>query len=779
MQPHDREPAASSGAMPNWIKAFTPGRVALVIGLVLFALYPAVLLGTHTFFYQDFGLFTYPVAHFTHASFWHGELPLWNPYNNCGVPFLAQWNTSVCYPLSLIYVLFPLPWSLNIFCLGHLALAGTTMYLLAYWWTQNRLAATIAGLSFGLNGLMLNCLLWTSNLAAMSWLPLVILSVEQAWQRGGSRRVGLAALVGAVQMLSGAPEIILFTWIMLLLLWLGEVRKKAVLFGSSLRRLTAIVALVTGLAAIQLLPFLDLLTHSDRSASYADAGAWPMPLWGLANFVVPQFHASQSVMGTYHLHEQYWTKSYYLGVGVLVLAMVGSWRARQLKTWWLGGAAFAGLVLALGNAGYVYGWIKQVLPLISFARYPVKLIALPVFAIPLLAAYGINNLQSAPTASVRRDERILVILGVGMLLVAVGTLCAAHRFPKAEESWTVTWQSALGRMIFMTSLIGCVVALLRAHTTRRRGWLSLAIVAIVGLDLGTAGMRLHPTVDKRAFGPLEFNMSFRPRLGESRALVSRQAAALLNRAVTADLVAFCVAMRGSLYQNNNLLENIPKVGGFCSLHLKEQTEIDSVLGGGTNALAAPLADFLGVAQISDPNSIFAWQSRSNYLPLVTAGQRPVFAGDAETLKALAAADFEPRRIVYLPADAQSELAVTNSSDAKITSTQWAAQRVQVSVGSASPALVVVAQSFYHNWHASVDGRPAKLWRANHAFQAVEVPPGRHEVTLVYRDRAFQLGVLVSSLALVVSLVLLIRRDNRRDKHADIAQCVGANPDVLV
>ena len=97
---------ALSGLLPKedsslWMNAFTPSRLAGLIALLLFALYPGVILGTHSFFFRDFGLFTYPVAYFTHESFWRGQVPLWNPLNNCGVPFLAQWNTSVCYPLSL------------------------------------------------------------------------------------------------------------------------------------------------------------------------------------------------------------------------------------------------------------------------------------------------------------------------------------------------------------------------------------------------------------------------------------------------------------------------------------------------------------------------------------------------------------------------------------------------------------------------------------------------------------------------------------------------------
>lgn len=202
---------ATGAADRSWMEAFTPGRLALVIALFLFVLYPAVILGAQTFFYQDYGLFTYPNARYLQDCLWRGEVPLWNPLNNCGVPFLAQWNTSVCYPPALVAALLPLPWALNILGLGHLVLAGVGMYLLAWRWTQNRLAASIAGVAFGLNGLLLNCLLWTSNLAALSWQPWVILAVTSAWQRGGGRRLAGAALAGAMQMLSGAPEIILFT----------------------------------------------------------------------------------------------------------------------------------------------------------------------------------------------------------------------------------------------------------------------------------------------------------------------------------------------------------------------------------------------------------------------------------------------------------------------------------------------------------------------------------------------------------------------------------------
>src|SRR5262245_62417100 len=138
----------------------TPRRFAILLGAFILAAYPDVVFGPATFFFRDFGLFGYPLANYHREAFWRGEIPLWNPLNNCGMPFLAQWNTLTLYPLSLIYLLLPMPWSLGIFCLTHLFLAGMGMYYLAFRWTGHRLAGAVAGTLFAFNGLTWFGLMW-------------------------------------------------------------------------------------------------------------------------------------------------------------------------------------------------------------------------------------------------------------------------------------------------------------------------------------------------------------------------------------------------------------------------------------------------------------------------------------------------------------------------------------------------------------------------------------------------------------------------------------------
>src|SRR5258706_16402383 len=247
----------------------TGPRFALLLALLIFVQFPQVLLGLQTFVVRDYGFFAYPLAHFQQECFWRGELPSWNPYNNCGVPFLAQWNTMPLYPPSLIYLLLPLTWSLSFFCLLHLFIAGLGMYFLARRWTSNVMAAAVAGVMFSFNGLSLNLLMWPSHIATLSWMPWVVLSAESAWRDGG-RKLILAAIVGSLQMLAGGPETILLTWMFLSALWLGQLvtnlggnrTASRTVRWAMLLRFPLLVVLIAGVWAAPLLTFLYLTAHS-------------------------------------------------------------------------------------------------------------------------------------------------------------------------------------------------------------------------------------------------------------------------------------------------------------------------------------------------------------------------------------------------------------------------------------------------------------------------------------------------------------------------------------
>jgi len=73
-------------------------------------------------------------------------------------------------------------------------------------------------------------------------------------------------------------------------------------------------------------------------------------------------------------------------------------------------------------------------------------------------------------------------------------------------------------------------------------------------------------------------------------------------------------------------------------------------------------------------------------------------------------------------------------------------RVEVSVRTGADGLLVLADPWYPQWRVEVDGRPAELLRADHAFRGVRVPAGNHRVVFTYQDRAMQAGLALSGLA---------------------------------
>src|SRR5438128_11471076 len=176
--------AQNTGTSLSADEWFTPGRFAALLGLLLCLTYPDVVFGWGTFFHRDYALFGYPLAAYHRASFWRGEVPLWNPFNDCGLPFLAQWNTMTLYPLSVFYLVLPLSWSLGVFCLGHLFMGGLGIYFLGRRWPNNPFAGAMAGVAFPFTALMLISLMWPKNMAALACLPWVVLPSDRPWLEG-------------------------------------------------------------------------------------------------------------------------------------------------------------------------------------------------------------------------------------------------------------------------------------------------------------------------------------------------------------------------------------------------------------------------------------------------------------------------------------------------------------------------------------------------------------------------------------------------------------------
>jgi hypothetical protein len=71
--------------------------------------------------------------------------------------------------------------------------------------------------------------------------------------------------------------------------------------------------------------------------------------------------------------------------------------------------------------------------------------------------------------------------------------------------------------------------------------------------------------------------------------------------------------------------------------------------------------------------------------------------------------------------------------------------VEVDATLAAPGLVVLADTYYPGWTATVDGAAAPILATNHLVRGVPAPAGAHRIRFAYRPRSLALGAALSLL----------------------------------
>jgi hypothetical protein len=418
------------------------------------------------------------------------------------------------------------------------------------------------------------------------------------------------------------------------------------------------------------------------------------------------------------------------------------------------------LILALGDSGLLYRGLRACLPLIGFVRYPVKFVLLILVLAPLLAAFGF----AAWAGQTRRVGRF----GVGcalVLLLLIGIIVGlAARLPTTDGNWQATWRNGLARAGLLGLVLASTVASMGASGLRR-GLFGCFLMLVFWLDFVTHMPTQNPGVQRSVYTPgwasaqLKFDPP--PRLGQARLMLTPSAQQQLNTRVVSNLETNYLLDRVAFFCDCNLLEEVPQVHGFFSLFPAEANNATFVSYVQTNRDFPALLDFMGVSQMNASDRIFEWARRPSAMPLVTAGQRPVFADDQAAFQAFFATNLDFRQTVILPLGARESITATQQTAARVLNAKFSNQSVSIQTEASDPSLVVISQTYYPAWKALVDGQSARIWRANYAFQALQVPAGQHQVQLIYQDRVFWAGVILSGFGLLACAGLWLGAHSRK------------------
>ncbi len=382
--------------------SFLAHRSSFVL-IAVFAAIPflAPLLLGEVFTLRDHVDYFQPLRWFTATELQAGRLPLWNPYNASGEPWLANPQTGVFYPPAWLHLVLPFATGYMLYLLFHMLVLGWGAYLF-FARNASRGAALVGAVALMFSGPLLSMLDVSNNFATFAWTPLALwCAAAGAWRRGG--------IVLALAFLAGEPFFAAVGAVLYAVVSWSRRNDDSSSVAAKTRRLAGSGLLALGLSAVQLFPFLAFVRTSDRvggtAASVVLADSMPLRDW-LRIAVPPNPDVFDSALG------QQFVPVVYVGIVVLALALVGVGarafgpRLREGKS-----APPLLLWLALLTAAIVFSTGPEILgrlPLTLF-RYPARLVPFGALALAALAAAGWDR--------VRPDRRWADLILIGLVLV--------------------------------------------------------------------------------------------------------------------------------------------------------------------------------------------------------------------------------------------------------------------------------------------------------------------------------------------------------------------------
>lgn len=695
----------------------------------------------------------FPWRDFAARALRGGTIPLWNPFQFCGTPFLANGQSALFYPLNLIFWIFDTRRAFGLSALLHLWLAGWFAYLFLRAIRLGRFGATVGAVAFALNGYFITWLYLPTIMASSTWLPLALLLGEKFLRRGAPLFAAGAGAALGFSALAGHPQIFLLCAIFFAVYFL----LRGAYLGQWLRLIGGGLLIVAGaalLAAVQLAPMAELLRYSHRVASAGGAGyyfylAWALPWQNLTTLLLPDFFGNPS-LSTYWGKGNYAEFCTYAGVLPLMLALMGAVYGRGFHGRFF---AITALFLLLCAFGTPLNWpLFNLVPGMDRAGSPARLLLLYLFSVAFLAGIGANWLAQAaalrPAAWLR--ARLLVIILLLVIFAVLVAFLAKETIPLLPDlPASEAFADARPNLVWLVvvALAAIVLSFALGRTTRwLRNALAAAVVLLIVVDLLLFGFRYLRFSPRQEVYPNNEVVSFLQQHAGSGRILALSPGPLANAWPASELPQIAYMLRGLrpfpqavFPPNAAMVYSLRDVLGYDSLYLADYRELMGQLEG--HDPSPP----------TNGNMLLADEARRDLLgPLgvrYLLSKKPLAGRDLRLVR-----DGLVKIYEVLPASSRAWLADSSFTPATAGTAEISADdidHVRVEANLPAAGYLVLADGFYPGWQAYAAGREVTIARARKVFRAVWLPAGNQTVDFYYRPAAFKVGLFAFLVAIAI------------------------------
>ncbi len=780
---------------------------ALLIVLLNVAFFSDALFTDKTFFVRDVSFFHYPLKRLVTEAYSQGHWPLWNPYIQLGQPLLANPNAMALYPTQLLFQLLPFDLAFDLHFVLHCMLAGVATFYLARSLGISRHAAFLSAVVYNFSGVTLSFLNLFNILPVVAFLPLLALTLLRALRQFSFFRTACASFLFGVFFLLLEPlsSIAVCLFLIPFLAWVFFLSRPRIPLTKGALLLGVIVISGVSLAAVQILPTLELISYSGRreGMGFDVVSFWSLHPVSLLQVIFPRFFGEYFRLAEpppwgnlfFDNREPYLLSSYF-GLFPLLLGTFGGIFSRKRGLGFLLlSISLLAVLLALGKHSPAYYWLFQNIPVFRYGRYPVKLLVVTSFCFSLLVGLGLDRLEELRVQFLASPKKtrwaVLLFAFLAFVLLCLSISLASER----AFSWftarsvkpdqiSLNYQGRpinIQRSIITESLekaqihlAGFLLLLSVIFWNRVRfEIIRSAVLSLVLLDLSINNFWINPLIRSELYEPAPAALflankttqeglariySFEQNIDKGQVILGQTdsvAWVALYRKLT--LFQFLAAKDHVQYSVFNPIDRLEtsfsqkmreELGRAPTLDDKleflRQLNVGFILS--SKEIESDLLTLDGAFQVNAAQPFRIYR---------LAGSLPrVFLTNRATGKWTA--DHSSEAPNALKKSALPDQASRTMTIDEVHITKYSPNRVEVQASAGQSRLLVLLDGYYPGWNASVDGAAAEVLPFRQAFRAIELPAGKHSVVFSYAPNSFWNGFFVSlfaALAWVVSLIL--------------------------
>ncbi len=693
-----------------------------------------------------------------------GEWPLWNPLAWAGMPLLANCQSAVFYPPRLLHAVLDNFVATTFYILLKLWLCGMTAYVCA-----RAIGLRVGPARFASVGWMLgsyNLLFCYWPLPDVSaWVPVLFLGVEFILAHRYRRGFYTTALGATLILLAGHPEtafamsLAVGLYFLLRLAWERP-------GGRKLWMPIAVASAAWGLAllvyAVQLLPFLEYLANSDALASRADrtlAGRAWLPPSVAAAFWVPRFFGTNVEGNYWGRWNSNMTSLIYPGMAVWLcmgLLFPKTFKDRMVRGRVICLTATAAVCALVAFNTPLFGRVNELPVFNTMSEF--YHIAFTLFALPLLAAICLDRWLAGPARLRQLGGCTLLVLVAALV---VGSVYAFHK-PLLARVGHIEYIHTQFAIAALFTTAGVVVLVARRWWNRPR-ILAAAMTLLLACDLLVAVRGINVTSPRK-------DLFFETEL--TRYLLGREQPCRVRPSM------------GLIPAGLLPHYGIEEWTGYDGMYPRRIREFQKRLKRKVWTVMEPVCAipyYLHNPVVEprfprDEPGRFEFRGAFEGIEVYEnrrAFPRAFLVGSVEAVPGLDAMFQRMCDHTYDPAGAalvEAPLPATlpdppDGGLGPATVLERTASRVTVEAEASQDCVLVLADAYYPGWKAAVDGQATALFPVYHVFRGLVLPEGKHIVTYQYEPLSFRIGLLISTVTLIATIAVTLRRLLRRNPSA--------------